>query len=57
MGSPASVGTDLFDAARITYFGEREAIKMAFDDTGQVIPEQAAPHQTMANTTRGARDG
>jgi Ca2+-binding RTX toxin-like protein len=48
MASPLSVGTTLFDAAGNTFFGEREAMKLAFADTGTTIPEQAAPHGTQA---------
>ena len=49
--SPNSLGTTLFDAADPTYFGEREAIKLAFDETGQVVREQATvpgAHETFA---------
>jgi Ca2+-binding RTX toxin-like protein len=48
MASPLSVGTTLFDAAGNTFFGEREAMKLAFADTGTTIPEQAAAHGTQA---------
>jgi Ca2+-binding RTX toxin-like protein len=34
IASPASVGTTIADAIGPTYFGEREAIKLAFDDIG-----------------------
>ena len=44
MASPDSVGTTLFDAVGNTFFGEREDVKLAFDDTGTTVPEQAAPH-------------
>ena len=48
MGSPGSIGTSLFDATRITFFGEREAIKMAFADSGTTVDEQTAPHGSIA---------
>ncbi len=48
MASPDSVRTDLFAAAGDPYFGEREAIKLAFDDHGQVVQEQQADHQSLA---------
>ena len=35
MASPASVGTTLLDALGNTYFGERDLIKLAFDDASQ----------------------
>ena len=37
MASPASVGTSLFDSAGLTFFGEREAVKLAFDDSGTTV--------------------
>ncbi len=46
MASPDSVGTTLFDAAADTFFGEREAIKLAFAESGAVLPELATPHDT-----------
>src|SRR5205823_9920754 len=48
MGSPDSIHTTLFDAAGVTYFGEREDVKLAFGDTGHVVNEQLAAHQSMA---------
>ena len=39
MASPASVGTSIFDAIGTTYFGERELVKLAFDDAGVTRPE------------------
>ena len=50
LASPASVGTPLSDATRQTFFGEREAIKLAFNDIGRTRREIAtAPggHSTM----------
>ena len=41
MGSPASVGTSLYDATRVTFFGEREAVKLAFADSGDTVVESA----------------
>jgi Ca2+-binding RTX toxin-like protein len=49
MGSPASIGTTRFDTLGNIYFGEREAIKLAFDDTGSTINEQSAPHRSFAS--------
>jgi hypothetical protein len=40
IASPASVRTTLADALRNPFLGEREAIKLAFADTGTVIGEQ-----------------
>jgi Ca2+-binding RTX toxin-like protein len=45
MGSPASVGSDRFNDTRDLYFGEREAIKLAFAESGTVVLEQAAAHR------------
>ncbi len=39
MSSPASVGSSLYDATRITFFGERDAIKLAFADSGTTVNE------------------
>src|SRR5207237_10307843 len=49
MASPDSVHTTLADAAGITFFGEREAVKLAFDDTGTSVLEQTGPHQSPAS--------
>ena len=49
MGSPASVGTSLFDAATVTFFGEREDIAMAFADSGTTVNETPGdPNTTVA---------
>src|ERR1039458_9933721 len=51
MASPASIGTTLLDAAGgngPTYFGERDAIKLAFNDTGTVLRRQDLATQTAA---------
>src|SRR5262249_40313871 len=47
MSSPASVGSDRFNDIRDLFFGEREAIKLAFAESGTVVAEQAAPHGTL----------
>ena len=46
MSSPRSVGSDRFNDLRDLYFGEREAVKLAFADSGTVIAEAAAPHRS-----------
>src|SRR5262249_39017230 len=43
MASPASVGTSLLAAANPTYLGARDAIKLAFNDTGEVLQKQNLP--------------
>ncbi len=48
MASPASVGSTLVDALAELFFGEREAVKLAFAESGTVANEQLAPHQTRA---------
>ena len=40
MASPASVGSTLQQAAGATYVGERDAVKLAFNDTGSVLQQQ-----------------
>ena len=50
MGSPASVGTSLYDATRVTFFGERDAIKLAFADSGTTVLEATG-------TNNSRRDG
>ncbi|MCA9061839.1 MAG: cadherin domain-containing protein, partial [Planctomycetaceae bacterium] len=39
LSSPASLGTTLIDALSNPFFGEREAIKLAFADTGTTVVE------------------
>ncbi|MCA9061786.1 MAG: pre-peptidase C-terminal domain-containing protein, partial [Planctomycetaceae bacterium] len=39
LASPASLGTTLIDALSNPFFGEREAIKLAFADTGTTVGE------------------
>jgi Ca2+-binding RTX toxin-like protein len=46
MASPASVGISRFDSLGNIFFGEREAIKLAFDETGVTLPEQTGSHQS-----------
>src|SRR5262249_272208 len=46
MSSPAAVGSNRFNDLRGLFFGEREAIKLEFAESGTVIAEQAGPHQT-----------
>jgi Ca2+-binding RTX toxin-like protein len=48
MASPESVGSSLTDAVGSVYPGEREAIKLAFDESGVVVDEQPGPHGTFA---------
>src|SRR5260370_36177741 len=48
MASPASVGSSLLDAAGQTYLGERDAIKLAFNDTGTVLHQQNLQTETAA---------
>ncbi len=42
IASPLSVGSTIEDATRLTYFGAREAIKLAFNEIGTTRREQAA---------------
>ncbi|MFO0849594.1 MAG: PKD domain-containing protein [Gemmataceae bacterium] len=54
MASPASVGTPLADSARDTFLGVREAVKLAFADTGTTLREPAAganAHSTFDTAT------
>src|SRR5262249_13666507 len=48
MASPASVGTSLDDAVGNTFFGEREDVKLAFDESGTIVPEQVTSHGSLA---------
>ncbi|HEV3344349.1 MAG TPA: Ig-like domain-containing protein, partial [Pirellulales bacterium] len=43
MASPASVGTTLNQAAQLTYLGERDAVKLAFNDSGVVVNQAVLP--------------
>ena len=49
MASGASVHATLFDAVADPYFGEREAIKLAYGEDGTPTIEQTAPHGTMVD--------
>ena len=48
MSSPASVGTSLYDATRVTFFGERDAVKLAFADSGTAINESNGTNNSVA---------
>src|SRR5205823_5726703 len=48
MGSPASIGISRFDTLNDIFFGEREAIRLAFDQSGVILHAQAAPHDSAA---------
>jgi Ca2+-binding RTX toxin-like protein len=43
MASPDSVGTTLANAASQTQIGERDAIKLAFNDTGSLLKQSSLP--------------
>src|SRR5262249_30220810 len=49
MASPASVGSTLLDAAGTTWFGARDAIKLAFNDTGTVLSQQGLGQDAVAD--------
>src|SRR5262249_16427648 len=44
----ASVGSTRFNDIRDLFFGEREAIKLEFAESGTVVNEQAGAHQSVA---------
>ena len=48
MGSPASIGITRFDTLNNIFFGEREDIQLAFEQSGVKIPAEAAPHASAA---------
>src|SRR5262245_26902518 len=48
MASPDSVGTTLQDAASPTHLGERDAIKLAFNDTGTVLQQSSLATQPVS---------
>ncbi len=52
MGSPAAVGTSLFDAADVTFFGERDDIAMAFADSGTTTSETPGDPNTSVATAQ-----
>jgi Ca2+-binding RTX toxin-like protein len=49
MASGASVNETLFEAIDDPFFGEREAIKLAYGEDGTPTDEQTAPHFSMAD--------
>ena len=49
MASGASVNATLEDAINDPFFGEREAIALAFGENGSPTNEQIAPHDSMAD--------
>ncbi len=51
MASPSSVGSTLQDAANGTYLGERDAITLAFNDTGNVLAQQDLATQSVSPST------
>ena len=48
ISSPATQGTTRLNDIRPLYFGPREAIKLAFDEQGTVLPATDAAHTTLA---------
>ena len=52
IASPASVGTSLFDATNVTFFGERDDIAMAFADSGTATNETASDPNTSVATAQ-----
>jgi len=46
IASPAAVGTSLIDALGNPFFGERETVKLAFGESGHVVPELADSAKT-----------
>lgn len=48
MASPASLGQTLNEATQNTFFNERSAIKLRFNEAGSVVNEQGAAHGTIA---------
>src|SRR5262249_40774138 len=50
MASPASVGSTLLDAAGPTYLGPRDAIKLAFNDSGTTVQRSNLPSQSVSVT-------
>ncbi len=47
MASPASIGTTLTHAAENPFFGEREAMKLAFAESGVTIPESSLANKSL----------
>jgi Ca2+-binding RTX toxin-like protein len=48
MASPASVGSTLLNAVAGTYIGERDAVKLAFTDTGTTVQRTNLPAQAVS---------
>lgn len=48
IASPASVGSSLTDAIFHAALGEREAVKLAFNERGSVVQEQTGHHQVFS---------
>src|SRR5262245_45969489 len=57
MASPASVGESLAEAAGNQFFGEREAVKLAFNNSGASFFEQLAAHDSRATAQAIALTG
>src|SRR5262249_25944997 len=49
MDSPAADGTSRFDNLGNIFLGEREAIRLVFDDTGTTVNEQTGAHQSLSS--------
>ena len=52
IASPASVGTSLFDAATVTFMGERDDVAMAFADSGTATSETPGDPNTSVATAQ-----
>ena len=52
IASPASVGTSLFDAANVTFFGERDDVALAFADSGTATSETPGDPNTSVATAQ-----
>ncbi len=52
IASPASVGTTLFDAVNMTFFGERDDISLAFADSGTTTNEMPGDPNTSIATAQ-----
>jgi Ca2+-binding RTX toxin-like protein len=48
MATPDAIGTTFFDTLGNLFFSEREAIKLAFDDSGTTLLETTGYHQSFA---------
>ncbi|HND50762.1 MAG TPA: Ig-like domain-containing protein, partial [Pirellulaceae bacterium] len=48
IGSPATIGSDRFNDLGNLFFGEREAVKLAFNDYGATIGEPTRTHRDAA---------